>query len=63
MTNREFAEKDLVFQKACELAGIQPTKRQASKWSHRKGLARQFMKPAIEDIKRGQDEEEGKEKN
>lgn len=36
-----------VFTKACELAKIKPTKRQASRWRSGKGLARMFMVTAI----------------
>ena len=28
-----------IFQQACESVGIEPTKRQASKWNNKKGLA------------------------
>jgi len=31
--------KDPKFRKACEKAGIEPTKRQASRWYHKKGIA------------------------
>jgi hypothetical protein len=33
------ATKDSIFTKACELAGIPPTRRQASKWLAGKGVA------------------------
>ncbi len=33
---------DTQFIKACELAGVQPTKRQASKWLSHKGAAWKF---------------------
>ena len=39
MTNKDFAEKDEPFKKACEQAGVKPTKRQASKWRRNKGKA------------------------
>lgn len=39
MTNKEFAEKDRVFKKACEIAKVKSTRRQASKWRNRKGTA------------------------
>jgi len=39
MTNKEFFVKDQAFIAACEKAGINPTKRQASKWRNHKGLA------------------------
>lgn len=38
ITNREFA-KVAHFQRACERAGVQPTKRQASKFRRGKGRA------------------------
>ena len=38
-TNSTFAVVDPLFRKACELAGVVPTKRQASKWHNRRGLA------------------------
>ena len=39
MTNKEFTEQDVAFQKACEKVGIPITKRQASKWRSGKGKA------------------------
>lgn len=30
---------DPLFRRACELAGIEPTRRQASKWNNKRGLA------------------------
>jgi hypothetical protein len=47
VTNKEFALQDRVFRKACEIASkglpryleIKPTRRQASKWRNRKGIA------------------------
>ena len=39
MTNTEFAEKNKEFREACEVAKIPATKRQASKWRMKKGLA------------------------
>lgn len=44
MTNREFAEKDRNFQKACEAAGIPPTKRQASKYLRGIGLTQKIKR-------------------
>lgn len=46
MTLREFARDNELFRKACELASIEPTKRQASKWIRGKGLARTFRPAA-----------------
>ena len=39
MTNAEFAQSDKAFQEACKRAGLQPTRRQASKWRLKDGLA------------------------
>jgi hypothetical protein len=39
MTNKEFAETNKAFQKACENAGVKPTPRQASKYRNKKGKA------------------------
>lgn len=54
--NREFSSP--VFLKACELASVPPTKRQASKWRNGKGLARTFKNAALlklgEEAHRGQ---------
>jgi hypothetical protein len=41
-TNREQAKHDLLFRKACELAGVEPTRRQFSKWTNKRGRA--YMK-------------------
>ncbi len=41
MTNREFAAQDAQFRKACEVVGLEPTRRQASKWRNKQGLAYQ----------------------
>jgi hypothetical protein len=42
----------LLFRKACELAGIEPTKRQASKWRNDKGLAKRFANAALSELER-----------
>lgn len=39
MTNRKFAEQNKEFIAACRRVEIQPTKRQASKFRNRRGLA------------------------
>jgi hypothetical protein len=39
MTNAEFAKMDDVFRKACEVAEIEVTRRQASKYRNKKGNA------------------------
>ena len=48
MTHREFAGTNEVFRKACELANIKPTVRQASKFRLKRGSAYVFKKQAIE---------------
>lgn len=39
VTNKEFATRDFNFVAACEAAGVDPTKRQASKWRRKEGKA------------------------
>lgn len=39
MTNKLFSETNEEFKIACEVAGVKPTTRQASKWRSRKGKA------------------------
>jgi len=39
MTNKEFAETNENFKKACKRVELEPTTRQASKWRLHKGLA------------------------
>lgn len=41
MTNREFSKTE-EFIKCCKKAGIEPTKRQASKFKNKKGTAYNF---------------------
>jgi len=43
MTHREFADNDELFREACNQAGIEVTKRQASKWRSGRGIARSFI--------------------
>ena len=50
--NANFAKSPL-FLKACELAGIEPTKRQASRFRNRTGQAFRFIRMAREALKRG----------
>ena len=38
-TNREFVKENKLFRKACEIASINPTSRQASKFRRHKGIA------------------------
>ena len=49
MTNATFAKEDVVFKKACYLASIKPTNRQASKWRGGKGKALKYRTAAIKD--------------
>lgn len=51
-TNAEFAAGGELFRLACKLAGIAPTKRQASKWRADKGLARKFESAARFELQR-----------
>jgi hypothetical protein len=46
--NRQFSTP--VFVRACKLAGLQPTKRQASKWRNGKGKAHGFVNQAIQEL-------------
>lgn len=46
VTNSELADNEL-FRIACDLAGVQPTRRQASKWRNRKGKAYYFRNEAV----------------
>jgi hypothetical protein len=39
MTNKEYAKENKDFREACEKVKIEPTKRQASKYRHKKGKA------------------------
>jgi hypothetical protein len=39
MTNREFSEQDETFRQACKSAGVDASRRQASKWRRRVGRA------------------------
>ena len=41
-TNKEFANSDRGFKDACEKANIPATRRQASRWRLKKGLAWKF---------------------
>lgn len=50
MTNRQYAQKDLVFRKACELAKVKPTQRQVSKYRMRKGSAYLKRRDATEHL-------------
>ena len=39
VSNRQFAEQDNGFRAKCERAGVEPTKRQASRFRNKKGAA------------------------
>lgn len=43
ISNRDFARHNMVFLNACEKASIPPTKRQASKFRRKQGLAYQHL--------------------
>ena len=43
---KEFAQKDQIFKIACEMAGVDNTPRQASKFCNRKGRAYLFHRDA-----------------
>lgn len=49
-TNKQFAIEDRVFIKACTLAGIITTTRQASRWLNGKGKAIKFKNQAIREL-------------
>ena len=53
-TNKPFAAEDILFIKACNLAGIEATKRQASRWQNNKGTAFKFKKGAIRELEKEQ---------
>lgn len=50
VTHAEFAQNDRVFKLACDLAGIPATKRQASKWRNKRGLAYQHRAAAKQQL-------------
>lgn len=47
MNNTEFAKKIRRFRDACSKANVQPTKRQASKWRNKKGIAYKTVNPSV----------------
>jgi hypothetical protein len=49
-SNREFSLTNAVFIKACELAEVEPTQRQASRWRNGKGTAIRFKQTAIREL-------------
>lgn len=42
--------KERVFLKACKLANVEPTSRQASKFRRRKGVAFRYVKTAAREV-------------
>jgi hypothetical protein len=54
--NNTFAATDSFFQKCCELAGIKPCGRQASKFRNQKGAAHQYRNKAKEALKKEESE-------
>ena len=46
VTNEKFSEIDPLFKDACDLAGVKPTSRQASKWRNQRGSAYSFRHKA-----------------
>lgn len=48
-TNAHFAAHDTVFRRACILADVEATKRQASKYRNGRGRAFAFHRQALED--------------
>lgn len=61
MSNAEFAKSNELFEYACEAAGIMPTKRQASKFRSRSGLAHRFINEAKRQLASDNDAEARKE--
>ncbi len=43
-TNREMAQTDQEFRKACEAAGVYPSRLQFRKWRHGRGAARAHLR-------------------
>lgn len=46
ITNTQYAKTVKIFKVACELAGVDPTPRQASKFQNKKGAAYAFKNQA-----------------
>lgn len=51
-TNAEFARNNLVFRAACKEAGIEPSKRQASKFRREQGIAHQTRRKLLRRLPR-----------
>jgi len=47
LTNKEFAVKDSSFQQKCSSVGIEPTRRQASKFRNRKGRVYKYFNKGL----------------
>jgi len=58
LTHKEYRNKNEIFKKACGLAGIERTTRQASKYRNSKGLAHRYRKKAQSEIDKKQSEEQ-----
>jgi hypothetical protein len=54
MTNEEFAAANPTLRKACEMAGIPVTSRQASKWQRKTGSAYVYRNAALMELKKEQ---------
>jgi hypothetical protein len=52
MDNIIFATTNIIFQKACDLARVKPTRRQASKYRAKKGSAFKKIRAAIDELTR-----------
>jgi len=50
-SNEEFAQQDVAFNKACVLANVKATSRQASKFRNKKGMAWKVMKGLAEPLR------------
>ena len=50
-SNEEFAQQDVAFKKACTLANVKATQRQASKFRNKKGMAWKVMKGLAEPLR------------
>lgn len=48
ITNKQFADGNILFKKCCDIAGIPPTRREASRFRNGKGLAFKFKGSAKE---------------
>lgn len=50
-SNRQFAAEDELFRTSCKMAGVEPTKRQASKWRRKCGSAYEYRHGAAAALK------------